>query len=524
MKRRILSVLFAVTLILGGCGKNSTTGQTQENIGTDVVVDDVGNAGQEDTGADTTDVTDEDDKEETDGTQEEQPQTPDKSVKTYTVNPDTTFQTIGGFGCAYTWYSDWLFKGKKIDEALDAFFQEGGMSVLRFKNEYEYDRPDYASNAETMKKYYDGACERLAKIGEKPIILMCCWSPATYLKEGGDRSGNASLRKNDKGEYCYEEYGEWWAEAVEYYRNYGIAVDYVSIQNEVDFAPDYDGCTFAREETDTQASYAKAYLAVYRAFRERFGDEAPIMIAPETMSCVATDMLGYVRPIIDACPESIGGIAHHLYVGGEGDGDTNTVSPTSFVSHFMETQQFLGEYPLWQTEYYIGHAIDTALLINNCLVYERANYYLYWSGPWADECSTFENTYLCGTYWSNNDWKNDHGWRLTADYYAMRHFSEYIRPGYVRIQSLTNDAGIASSAYLSQDGNRMVCILINSTDEERDYVIAPDRECDSSVIFQSVFGLECENEDDCYQCLGALPEDRIMTLPAYSVTTIVMNK
>lgn len=263
----------------------------------------------------------------------------------YTFQPDKKHQTIDGFGGAFTWYSDQVFSaGKNTDGLLDACFSDAKMSVIRFKNEYAYRSEDYAGNVGPMLRIYEAAAARAAAYGEEPTILLSCWSPPASLKSNQSIDGGGSLAKHEDGTYMYEEYAQWWVDSVKFYRDWDIKIDYVSIQNECDFVAGYDGCEFSPTETDTQASYAKAFLAVYDAMQAEFGDDAPKMIAPETMSCEPLRLYDYVKEILETKPESIYGIGYHLYVGGDSDEENNTVKYDSFLWNFMDMEKYFGEY------------------------------------------------------------------------------------------------------------------------------------------------------------------------------------
>ena len=443
--------------------------------------------------------------------------TEDSYVK-YIFDPETKYQTVDGFGAAYTWYADRLLPKKNAEVALDALFADAKLSILRFKNEYEYYAEDSASNANTMVKYYKEARKRAAEYGEDVIVLMSCWSPPAYLKENNDITGAATLKKDENGNYCYEEYADWWVESIDYYQSKGIQVDYVSIQNECDFAASYDGCLFSSTETDKQASYAKAYLAVYYAFEKQFGENAPKMIGPETMSSEAGTLSAYMKEVMETEPESIYAMAHHLYVGGDSDEDTNSVVPGSYVNTFMNVSSFFPEYKKWQTEFYIGHAIDTATLINNYMVYANANAYIYWSGVWEDETTEFENGQLVACY---NSTAEDDGWRLCADYYALRHFSEFIRPGYTRIKAISGDGDVRTSVYMNEYTTKLAMVLINTSEDEKSFqIVGDDYTITDSCIYQSVFGDTSESADGLFQEVGSLGENQTITLAGKSVVTI----
>jgi O-glycosyl hydrolase len=438
----------------------------------------------------------------------------------YSFDPSTTFQTMDGFGAAYTWYSDLIYQnGKTGKEALDSLFGDAKLSILRFKNEYGYQTRGSATNGETMLKYYKGAVERCAQYGEKPIVLMCCWSPAAYLKSNNGISGQkgATLKKNDDGKYCYDEYGQWWADAIKYYEKLGIHVDYVSIQNEVEFVASYDGCRFDPYETNEAASYAKAFIAVYRAFKKEFGAAAPKMIGPETMSCVWGTIAPYVKAIKAEDPEALAGIAHHLYVGGVADEKAHTVDPSSFITNFMTMSANYQNVKKWQTEYYIGHAIQQAELINNCLTFENVNAYLFWSGVWTTSNSTFENADLTSAMWGGV-------WARRAKYYVMRHFSEYIRPGYTRIKAVSGSGKVKSSAFISPDGNKVTIVLVNTSADDMGFTFAGNEYAVENMhVYQSVFGDVAEDENTCWIDRGELGADGKVGLPPKSVTTITLT-
>lgn len=502
-KFKIWSMILIFTLLLSGCGNAEPAAGSGEATETQEISrsQDITEEGQSAENGDTA--------------RGEQPAENDDR-KVYLFDADKTYQSIDGFGAAYTWYANWVNFTDDPEEVMDALFADAKMTVLRFKNEYEYQRDGEAPNVFTMVQYYAAAKERAEEYGEDVKVLLCCWSPPAYLKEGGDITGAASLRKNESGEFCYEEYAAWWAEAIAYYQDYGIKVDYISIQNEIDFAAEYDGCVFAPQETEDKASFEKAYLAVYDELQRQFGEDAPLMLGPETMSCKYKDILPYMKNILKNRPETVYGIAHHLYVGGDGDNSGNTVNPSSFTSEFMSLRNNYDDIARWQTEYYVGHGIDTATVINNSLIFEDANCYLYWSGVWDDNNPNFEGGYLIGVKYQKSS-----PWRKKADYYALRHFSEFIRPGYIRMDTKSQNHLVSTSGFISPDGDKAVLVLINNGEEEMQYRLEPSHYVvESAVVYQSVFGETCLSEKGLYQNLGDIGPNGTLILPAGSVTTV----
>ena len=328
--------------------------------------------------------------------------------------------------------------------------------------------------------------------------------------------GTGTLRKDENGNYCYEEYAQWWVESVKYYRSYGIQIDYVSIQNEVDFSPsDYEGCRFDPKESSNYAGYAEAFVAVYEAFKAEFGEDAPTLLGPETMSCSSSSLLSYYNAIKELNPEALGGLAFHLYVGGTSDSSTMQVTPSSYYVNFTGMRDFFPDLKKWQTEFYIGQGIQTAELIWSALTNADMNAYIYWSGVWADSTpDAFESADLV-------EINNAGEWRLTANYYVMRHYSEFIRPGYTRIDASTDDSKVRVSAFANENNTKIAAVIINRSDTETTVrVTGNDYTILESAGYQSVFGESAQSDESMYLSIGSLNADGTVTLPAYSVTTL----
>ena len=291
----------------------------------------------------------------------------------------------------------------------------------------------------------------------------------------------------------------------------------------------YDGCEFGQTEDSGLASYAKAYLATYRMFRDTFGADAPLMIAPETMTVDSQTLKRYIQPILDEEPGSIYAIAHHLYLGGESSDDPNECAPDSFLMNFMGVKSLAAKNSLrkWQTEFYRGTALQTANVVNNSLVHEDANAYIFWGGVWRAETGNdgMDNGNLLIVGNAATKWPNEKGFLVTGNYYAMRHFSQYVRPGYTRIDlGITGGNLVRGSAFVSPDGNTVVIVLLNNdTAATKVQLPLENYNITRSSVVQSVF-TKGYTADMCYKDLGALNANRVLTLPAESATTIVLAR
>lgn len=435
----------------------------------------------------------------------EEPEVIVEGAKQIQINNETTYQTIEGFGAAYAWYIEWMTDNPHDQEVYDLLFSEVGTTIIRLKNTYKYNST-FEPKAEL--ELYQEAEKRAEANGEKITVLMSSWSPAAYLKENGAIPGGSSIKKDENGHYMYDEYGQYWLELVKAYEEYGIPIDYISIQNECDFVADYDGCEFGISETDTLASYSKAYLAVYRALQTM--EKPPKMMGPETMTVDPGQISAYMKEVFEQAPESVYGIAHHLYAGGNSD------SPNSFMMSMLKLKEDYADYSKWQTEYYRGDVLNTAWIIHNSLTLENLNAYLYWNGVWAqpEGLIGFEHP------WTATQ-NNEKGYEVYDKLYALRHFSEFIRPGYKRIDvAPTKDVNLLMSAYASEDQNKIAVVAINKSSEDMLIQLHLSAyEIENSKVYISKVQ-EGYTREDLYVPSGALKENQTLTIPAMGIVTI----
>ena len=457
------------------------------------------------------------------------PVTEDPDARKITFDLAKTHQEIDGFGAGFTWYSEKLVGLKDAQEGFDLLFRDAGFTILRFKNELGYSSGGALGKARIDKEYYTQAQKYAAERGETVRVLYSSWSPQASLKSNGRIEGGGTLAKDAAGNYVYDDFAKWWTDAVKLYRSQGVPIDVVSIQNECDFVASYDGCEFGQTEDSGLASYAKAYLATYRMFRDTFGADAPLMIAPETMTVDSQTLKRYIQPILDEEPGSIYAIAHHLYLGGESSDDPNECAPDSFLMNFMGVKSLAAKNSLrkWQTEFYRGTALQTANVVNNSLVHEDANAYIFWGGVWRAETGNdgMDNGNLLIVGNAATKWPNEKGFLVTGNYYAMRHFSQYVRPGYTRIDlGITGGNLVRGSAFVSPDGNTVVIVLLNNdTAATKVQLPLENYNITRSSVVQSVF-TKGYTADMCYKDLGALNANRVLTLPGESATTIVLAR
>jgi len=517
LKYYTVLLLLSMTFVLSGCN-NKSTNDNSDAVNTENKVSD----------EEAKDETKENDKEDTMSQVTDKPDNAVADAVQVDIDVSNEFQKIRGFGAGYTYYSNYLYWLEEYkDEVYDLLFKDANLTILRFKNGYMYDtEKDYDTKVE--REYYEKAKERLNEDGLEPEVLMSSWSPAQYLKDSESLYGEGTIIKDKDGNYEYEMLGEYWRELVDYYEENGVPIDYISIQNEPDYVAAYESCTFDFMEKDNAASYADAFMAVYDATRKC--NNPPLMLGPETMTCDSGDISLLVNDILTEKPESLFGIAHHLYVGGE-EGDAR-----SFNSNLRDLGMDYPDIEKWMTEYYRGDFMFNVQIIQNSLIFENLNAYIYWGGVWKGPVGNdYENLIGIDSGETPETWDHEHGYVIGEKYYSMRHFSEYILPGYIRVGSNINLAGlgeekmpttdeISCSAYVSPERDRMVLVAVNDLDEEKNYQFQlGDYNAKNSKVILSDYSNGQEGENEFYKEAGSLDENNCFNMPAHSVATIVID-
>ena len=270
-----------------------------------------------------------------------------------TIDMDTTYQTIDGFGASYTWYSDWLTTNVNAEEGYDWIFNDAEFNILRFRdlNHVGEEYQNALNGYPAYSGYYQAAVAR----GIDPLVLVTSWGQydrdldfVAFTELDDEGHTYYTLAKDENGEYMYDELAQFCVESIQLFFDAGIPVDYFSISNETELqglhideqgnARDQAGFYFGPEENEYHCAYWKAHLAVYEAFQEAFGEFAPSITGAEVMADSVGIMREYLTPLIEEDPDSFEVIAHHLY------GSPNTPQSYSEVG-----EEIADDYTMWQT-------------------------------------------------------------------------------------------------------------------------------------------------------------------------------
>jgi len=191
------------------------------------------------------------------------PSEKDSHLPVLTVNPQRTFQTIEGFGGAFTEASavTWLtLSATKRKEVLHAYFdseKSHGYSLCRVHmNSCDFALGNYAHvetpgdvelhsfNIDRDRQALLPFIKAAQQVADRPIkLLVSPWSPPAWMKSNGEMN---------HGGHLLPEYRLAWARCyvrfIEVYAKEGVPVWGVSVQNEPAANQRWDSCLYTAEE------------------------------------------------------------------------------------------------------------------------------------------------------------------------------------------------------------------------------------------------------------------------------------
>jgi O-glycosyl hydrolase len=435
---------------------------------------------------------------------------------TTTIDPTKTYQTIEGLGGATAFYEGWIPAHPYQQEIYTNAFAGLNLSMLRLGDWYRYQTPlaGFDSAATTIVSNANRV------LGHPVPVFMSSWAPPAFLKSNG-QTGNGGTLLYTNGSFAYTNFAQYWYDSINAYQSNGVSLTWMSIQNEPDWAASYDSCVFYPSEQTVNgtnyASYSLALNATYQLLTNL--PSPPKLLAPECVGIGYNDVQNFSATMNS---NSFYGVTHHLY-GGSTDG-----SPDGYTANLAALTNVFPSKPHFMTEFGYPDMINTACLIHNCLTIEQDAGFNYWSLVWpfpGDALVQIENPYNLSS-WTNAPpgvTTQSHGWWLTPAYWAMKHFSYFIQPGFRRVSETDNDNNVRGSAYLSPNGLRLVVVMINT-----------NATASSAMTFN--FGIFNAGKSSVYQTagtntyagtntfllLGALASPQ--TLPPLSLTTIVLDQ
>ncbi len=444
---------------------------------------------------------------------------PSDGIAHLSIDADTHYQTLEGFGAAVAWYAESLAAFPSDSPIFDLAFRDLGLDMLRFRN--RYGRQDQGSSSDITAEVT--ILQRATQsLGHLPKILLSSWSPPASLKASGfenctnndpNNKTDCTLAKDSSNNFVYDQFADYFVAALNYYATSGIHPDYLSIQNELNYVPNgWEGCYFEPTETNDFPGYDEALSAVRGALASV--GNTPKIIGPEAYSLSNGALGSFVtdttRPMLD-------GVAHHLY------SSNYWRTPDSYLSQMMDANQTAAGLPLFETEFdtqndgNVAGGFETAWVIHNALAVEGVSTFLYWGLVWGGKPGQTPSGSLL--------WLVGNQYTIRDQYYAMRHFARFTDPGYERVAAQSTSSDVRVSAYLAPDNSQLTVVMLNTgfnnAQVEIDAVNGFTQ--GTSELYRTTFVSGDGGTSETWNPLGSLNPNQPLPMPSHSVVTLVLH-
>jgi len=298
-------------------------------------------------------------------------------------------------------------------------------------------------------------------------VMLSPWSPPEFMKTNGSRVGGGRLKKE-----CYADWAKYICRYIEEYRNRGISVTALSIQNEPNATQTWDSCLF---KPDEERLFLKEYLYpelcdaglqdiqiyIWDHNKERMFDRACSVITDDTANMISGiafhwysgDHFDAVRLVKEQFPNkhltfSEGCIEYSRF-------DTNQIRNAQMYGHDM-----IGNF---------AAGMDTFIDWNICLDEQGGPNYV------GNYC---EAPIICDTGNKTLSYK--------LSFYYISHFSKYIQPKAKRIATTVYTDVIEQVAFLNPDGSIVVVIQNRSAIDKNVSLRMADKLIDVELPAESI--------------------------------------
>ena len=393
------------------------------------------------------------------------------------IDPSKTFQTFIGIGGALTDASAETFAmlpKEKQKEILQAYYdpEKGIGYTLARTNIHSCDFSSgsytYVVDGDKELKTFSVAHDKqfripfikqaIAAAGGKLTLFASPWSPPAWMKDNNDMLHGGKL----KPEY-YQSWANYFVKFIKAYKNEGIPIWGLTIQNEPMATQTWESCIFTAEE---ERDFLKKYLGPTLK-REGLGDKKIIVWDHNR------DLVYQRASTLFSDPEAAKyawGIGFHWYEDWSG-GDQmfeniKRVQESYPDKNILFTEGTNGPFNMSQiNDWKWGERYGRSMIndFNNGTVgWTDWNVLLdQIGGPNHVQNYCFApihaDTKTGKLYYMN-------------EYYYIGHFSKFIRPGAKRIASSSSRSSLLSTAFKNKDGSIAV-IVMNQSEKEIPYYL-----------------------------------------------------
>ena len=387
------------------------------------------------------------------------------------VHPSISHQQILGMGGALTEAAAYTYarmSAEKQQQLLALFFGDGNhynfcrlhiQSCDFALGNYAYveDAKDTGLDSfsiERDRKYIIPFAKAALEKNSKIQFLASPWSPPAFMKTNGEMNHGGKLKK----EY-YQMWADMVARYVSAYRDEGITIQQLTVQNEPAAVQTWDSCIFSGVE---EAEFACRYLrpALDRAQHSDVkinvwdhNKEKILERAAESFS-------------VEGARDMIDGIAFHWYTGEHFDAlaEVHRQYPDKaliFTEGCVEYSRFEAENQIQNAEMYAHDIIgDFNAGMNGFIDW---NLILDRQGGPNHVGNYCDAPVMCDVDADTIDVK--------LSYSYIGHFSRFIRPGARRILVSKYSPDIETTAFQNEDGGK-VLVILNRSEKEVEFVVS----------------------------------------------------
>ncbi|MHA6204900.1 glycoside hydrolase family 30 protein [Dyella soli] len=390
------------------------------------------------------------------------------------IDVHSRYQTMDGFGAAMTDSSAWLLQNRLNEQQRSALLHElygpppnlnlrmmrltigaSDFSVKPYTLDDvpfgQTDQPlEHFNVASNLRDVIPTVREVLA-IDPDLRIIASPWGAPAWMKSSENLIGGELLEQYEST------YADYLVKYVDTYRGYGIPIFALTLQNEPGFIPiTYPGMALS---SDTRARIVAQYLGpklASRRPRTRILEWDHNWNRPEQPLAVLGD---------PAASRYIDGVAWHCYEG-------SPYAQSRVHRAFPQKDAYITECSGgdWASSIH-GELLWFARDLLIAGIRQWARGVVYWNlaldeqhGPHFGGCSACKGVVTIDSATgavSRND-----------EYYALAHFSSFLLPGAVRVDSTATDKGIDNVAFQNAADGSVVLVMVNSHAEARQLSVA----------------------------------------------------
>ena len=370
------------------------------------------------------------------------------------VNTNKKYQRHQGFGGAFTDAS--VENYLKLDEKekakfIDAYFSRDGLNYNLGR--YPIHSTDFSShsynylgqgvkNLEMMDLDVDkekiDLVRKCSDIADGLRLMMSVWSPFEWMKD------NRSLYHGGKLLYdFYQPWAKYLATVLDGLINRGVNITAITAQNEPEASQTWESCRFTGKEEGRFVNY------LYDELSKADRDNIHIYLVDHNRDLLPKR----VTDILSICRAPVYGIAYHWY--DHSCFDNLAMTHQTYPSYHLLMSEccvelLVSKDPIGSLQHAEQYAYEMIKDFNN---YSEG--YIDWN-LLLDEKGGPNHV---GNYCESPIMMDGDKFKLLPTYYYIGHFSRFISPGSIRVETI-NNSELEAVSYVTPKG-KIVIVLLN---------------------------------------------------------------